>query len=178
MNLTVDDLRQLAKHLSPTFKLAEHEVPEVVSALVQVGIHGEAVVNAARQGAQAVADFYHEVATDHAAALGLDEPQKGAPVESAAPVVPGANQPQLPQATGVTPEQVAAIVQNTVDAALARALDRQAAQQAPPAPAPVPEPAPADVVTEPAPAEPPADPPADPPANEPSHSGFLGGLLG
>ena len=79
----VDDLRAVAKVLPPSLGVSNPEALGVLSALVAVAEHGPELIDAAKQGPQAVADFYHEKISAEARAAGKPEPSKGAPVESA-----------------------------------------------------------------------------------------------
>lgn len=91
--MDLNDLRGLALLLSPSEKIAAGEVADVASALVAVASHGEAVLEAADNGAQGVADFFHNLQVEKAKALGAEEPRRGAPVENV-PLrggLPGAN---------------------------------------------------------------------------------------
>lgn len=105
----VDDLRELSKLLPPNVAVSASEALPVLSALIQVAEHGSELVDAAKQGSQAVADYYHEKVSAQAREAGNDEPRRGAPAQATAPA--GAPAPAAAPAGGsVTPEQFAELI--------------------------------------------------------------------
>lgn len=78
---TVDQLRKLALVIPPSERFAGAEAGDILSAVVAVLNHGDALLNAAELGVQAVHDFYYDVAVKHATANGQPAPQKGVPQE-------------------------------------------------------------------------------------------------
>ena len=103
--MNLNDLRALAPALPPTSRLQGAEVADVLSALLAVEEHGEALIAAAKDGPNAVAQLFHDAAVKHAADNGHPEPAQGAlPVQEpstagpVAPPQPGIDYDKLAQA--------------------------------------------------------------------------------
>ena len=94
---TINDLRALASMLPPSERVFAGEVSDVLSAVVNVVAHGPGLLEAAKDGLQAVYDFNHQEQVDKAKELGADEPIKGNPVHSGAAPVTTATPSQAPQ---------------------------------------------------------------------------------
>ena len=118
--VTLADLKALGPALPPSERLQASETADVLSALAAVVTHGRSILDAAKQGGNAVYDFFHQSAVDQAKAAGADEPRRGN--TPAPPTSPGA------PAAGAAP---AAIDYD----ALAQAIIRAQQAQASPAPA-------------------------------------------
>ena len=77
-----DELKALAPHLSPSHRVSGSEVGDVLSALITFVEHGNPVLAAASEGAQALYDFYHDVEVARAKEAGDPEPVKGQPIQA------------------------------------------------------------------------------------------------
>jgi hypothetical protein len=75
-----DELKALSVVLSPTHRVSGSETADVLSALIAY-VEDPSVLAAAQEGAQAVADFYHDRLTSEATSLGVEPPVKGQPIE-------------------------------------------------------------------------------------------------
>lgn len=152
MTSLLDDLKNVSQHLSPTFKVKASEALDVLSALVQYAEHGSPLVEAAVQGAQSVADFYHEIEVGKASESGAEAPQKGQPVTAtpqAPTAYPGAVPPAAPSTAEIAAEVVRQLQAAGVQEAAANrptAADVTVTSEPTPEPAPV-EPKPADPQT-------------------------------
>lgn len=69
----LDRLRRLALMLPPNHRLSSGEVADIAAAAIAVQEHGDKLLDAADEGPQAVADFYHD-------ASGAGDEQRGNPV--------------------------------------------------------------------------------------------------
>lgn len=84
-DFTRDDLKALAAVLPPSERVMGGEVGDVLSAVVSVITHGPQIIDAAKQGADKVADFLHDELVKLAEAGGHPVPQRGATVATVAP---------------------------------------------------------------------------------------------
>jgi hypothetical protein len=75
-----DELKALSVVLSPTHRVSGSETADVLSALIAY-VEDPGVLAAAQEGAQAVADFYHDRLTSEATSLGIEPPVRGQPIE-------------------------------------------------------------------------------------------------
>lgn len=108
-----DELKALAVSLSPTTRVSGSEVADVLSALIAFVEHGPAVIDAAHDGPQALADFYHDHIVAQAVAAGEPAPAKGLPLERA--VEPGRYGPP-PAVTKSDFDKLAAAVASIAEA--------------------------------------------------------------
>ena len=120
---SLNELRQLALSLPPNFRVGAGEVGDLLAALIQVGEHGDPLLEAVGTGVQAVYDFYHEHAVQQHKDAGVegDPPAKGQPVE--APVTGGGQ---------IAPASAGAVTQAQFNQLLAL-VEKLGAGQQPPA---------------------------------------------
>jgi len=145
---TLNDLRNLALLLPPNLKLAAGEAADVVSGIAAYLEHGEPLIEAAGNGAQAVADFFHQHIVDTA-------PEGAPPVVKGNPVETVQHKPG-PAAGGVSQTDLANFkreLMGDIHGLLRDLIGGGASSQDPPAPAGEP------------PASPPTPAPGDPEQN-------------
>jgi hypothetical protein len=93
----IDELRALSAVLPPNYRAGGGEVADLLSSAIAYAEHGDKIIEAAHQGPQAVADFFHDHIAAGAADAGHPEPVKGAPVLVASAPAPQAATGQVSQ---------------------------------------------------------------------------------
>lgn len=120
-NPSLADLKALAAALPPTERISGAEVADVLSALVATVTHGKAILDAGKEGGNAVYAFLHEEIAKLAEQNGDPQPEKGAALTQ--PAQPG------PVAAPAAPS----IDYDALAAAMVRAQAAQAQAPAEPA---------------------------------------------
>lgn len=106
-NVALEDLKALGAVLPPNVRVNVSEIADVVSAIANVIEHGSGLADTAKQGAQAVHDYFYDLAVKQAEAKGAEPPVKGNAFQ--APPTAAAGAPTVTPTAGVTVDQFNAL---------------------------------------------------------------------